>query len=134
MGCLGHTSIRKHSKRRKGRLALSQDQMGRATPLSDKDSPPSSRSLSPHRWEFAIRLPSNRKPFSCFRFLLISRSHKLTIHGPKDLDPYPSPEVSPITVTDTVEHSYASAGTYTITLTVTDDDGGIGLYSLSLTL
>ena len=49
-------------------------------------------------------------------------------------DPYPSPEVNPITVTDTVEHSYASAGTYTITLLVMDDDGGITSYSLNLTL
>jgi len=49
-------------------------------------------------------------------------------------DPYPSPEVNPITVTDTVEHSYDSAGTYTITLLVMDDDGGITSYSLNLTL
>ena len=49
-------------------------------------------------------------------------------------DPYPSPEVNPITVTDTVEHSYASAGTYTVTLLVMDDDGGITSYSLNLTL
>ncbi len=49
-------------------------------------------------------------------------------------DPYPSPEVNPITVTDTVRHGYSSAGTYVIILTVTDDDGGIISYSLNLTL
>ncbi len=49
-------------------------------------------------------------------------------------DPYPSPEVNPIIVTDTARHSYAFPGTYIITLTIMDDDGGIISHSLDLTL
>jgi len=39
-------------------------------------------------------------------------------------DPYPSPEVNPITVTDVVKHIYHAAGDYQVTLKVMDDDGG----------
>ncbi len=40
-------------------------------------------------------------------------------------DPYPSPEVNPITASDMVKHVYTLAGTYAVTLSVMDDDGGI---------
>jgi len=39
-------------------------------------------------------------------------------------DPYPSPEVKPMDVTDTVSHVYMSPGDYVVALTITDDDGG----------
>ncbi len=39
-------------------------------------------------------------------------------------DPYPSPDINPITVTDVTTHAYSTPGPFTITLTVYDDDGG----------
>jgi len=39
-------------------------------------------------------------------------------------DPYPSPDVNPMDVTDTVSHVYTHSGDYSAVLTVTDDDGG----------
>ena len=39
-------------------------------------------------------------------------------------DPYPSPEINPITATDVAKHTYDKANTYHIVLTVHDDDGG----------
>jgi uncharacterized repeat protein (TIGR01451 family) len=48
-------------------------------------------------------------------------------------DPYPSPEINPINVTDTATHSYGTSGTFVVTLTVTDDDGGICVMTITLT-
>jgi hypothetical protein len=39
-------------------------------------------------------------------------------------DPLPSPDVSPVDVTDATGHVYARACLYTMTVDVTDDDGG----------
>lgn len=39
-------------------------------------------------------------------------------------DPYPSPEVSPITVTESRKHTFLSSGMFMIALSVEDDDGG----------
>jgi uncharacterized repeat protein (TIGR01451 family) len=47
-------------------------------------------------------------------------------------DPYPSPEINPMTATDSCVHSYTTAGTYTITLVVEDDDGGITVTTLEI--
>lgn len=44
-------------------------------------------------------------------------------------DPYPSPEVNPMNVTDAVSHVYVASGDYTMTLTVTDDDGGVDTFT-----
>lgn len=49
-------------------------------------------------------------------------------------DPYPSPEVSPISVTDVQTHAYWTSGTYSVMLTVVDDDGGAVSQSIILTL
>jgi len=49
-------------------------------------------------------------------------------------DPFPSPEVNPITATDMRTHAFGAVGTYTISLTVTDDDGGAVSVSFTLSV
>jgi hypothetical protein len=49
-------------------------------------------------------------------------------------DPYPSPEINPITATVTVQHAFTVAGMQTITLKVIDDDGGFVVAIMITTL
>ncbi len=49
-------------------------------------------------------------------------------------DPYPSPDINPIEVTDNQKHAFLAWGTYTVELTVTDDDGGCVVQTIVLTL
>ncbi len=49
-------------------------------------------------------------------------------------DPYPSPEIKPITCTDSDIHKYSNCGVYCVTLTVEDDDGGICIATITLTV
>ena len=47
-------------------------------------------------------------------------------------DPYPSPNLNPITATSSVEVTYPVAGIYIVFLTVTDDDGGSTAISITI--
>jgi len=49
-------------------------------------------------------------------------------------DPFPSPDVNPITADFTATHAYAVAGTYSVTVAVEDDDGGLDITTLSVVL
>jgi PKD repeat protein len=49
-------------------------------------------------------------------------------------DPYPSPEINPVEVTDTVSHTYGDNGEYSLTLTVEDDDGGVTTHTTTITV
>jgi PKD repeat protein len=49
-------------------------------------------------------------------------------------DPYPSPEINPITITDTVSHTYGDCGVFTVILTVEDDDGGVTVSTTTVTV
>ena len=49
-------------------------------------------------------------------------------------DPYPSPDINPIEVTDNQKHAFLAWGTYAVELTVTDDDGGCVVQTIVLTL
>jgi len=47
-------------------------------------------------------------------------------------DPYPSPDVNPMSVTDEQVLIYSNAGTYTVGLSVMDDDGGSTALTLTI--
>ncbi len=49
-------------------------------------------------------------------------------------DPFPSPEINPMTILDIVQHSYSVAGKYSVSLTVSDDDGGEATTVLTILL
>ncbi len=49
-------------------------------------------------------------------------------------DPFPSPDVNPMAVTDVASHQFAIQGTVTLVLTVEDDDGGVTTFTLTLDL
>jgi len=63
-------------------------------------------------------------------------SDKITIYFNNGTtpDPYPSPEINPMNISDIVFHTYNENGSYVIILTVEDDDGGITMYMANITV
>ncbi|UCG70278.1 MAG: PKD domain-containing protein [Thermoplasmata archaeon] len=49
-------------------------------------------------------------------------------------DPYPSPQINPMDVTDIVTHIYGDNGVFAVTLTVVDDDGGTTIVTTNVTV
>jgi PKD repeat protein len=49
-------------------------------------------------------------------------------------DPYPSPDINPITVGDSATHTYGDNGIFTLLLTVEDDDGGVTVVTTNITV
>ncbi len=49
-------------------------------------------------------------------------------------DPFPSPDVNPITVVEVASHAFLMAGRYTVSVTVEDDDGGEATTTLTIML
>jgi hypothetical protein len=49
-------------------------------------------------------------------------------------DPYPSPAINPMDISDIVNHTYSDHGVFEVTLTVEDDDGGISQYKINVSL
>jgi PKD repeat protein len=49
-------------------------------------------------------------------------------------DPYPSPDINPMNVNDTVSHTYGDNGVFSVVLTVTDDDGAVTTMNITITV
>ena len=49
-------------------------------------------------------------------------------------DAFPSPEVSPVSLTSITDFTYGDDGVYTVTVTVEDDDGGVATTSFTVTV
>ncbi len=52
------------------------------------------------------------------------------LNNPPNPDPYPSPEVNPVNIDDSLELAYEGPGI--LTLTVEDDDGGLGIATMEI--